>query len=70
MTNGRGYFSLQGFKGAVAIRFLLYGNSYCFVNSHLSAHDHNFDLRVSEYGTIVDGVRFDKGANPEILDHE
>jgi inositol-1,4,5-trisphosphate 5-phosphatase len=31
---------MQGLKGAVSIRMTLYGVSLCFVNSHLSAHDH------------------------------
>ncbi|CAH3029954.1 unnamed protein product, partial [Porites evermanni] len=29
---------LLGTKGAVSLRFTLYGQSFCFINSHFSAH--------------------------------
>ena len=44
-----------GFKGAVSIRLELYGVSYCFVCTHLSAHDNLLEQRVNEYNTIIDG---------------
>ncbi len=47
-----------GMKGGVTIRLKLYGVSLCFVNTHLSAHDWNLDLRIREYERIVEDIHF------------
>jgi len=59
-----------GFKGAVSVRFDLYGVSYCFVNTHLSAHDHMLDARVAEYNTIVETHKFKHRDTNNILYHD
>ena len=47
-----------GFKGGVSVRLTLYGVSLCFVNCHLSAHDHQVDKRIEEYNTVVENLNF------------
>lgn len=48
----------------------LYGIKLCLVNSHLSAHDNNFDVRVGEYNNIIENVVFKNNETPNILYHE
>ena len=33
-----GFLNMVGNKGGLAIKFSLHGKSYCFINSHLAAH--------------------------------
>ena len=47
-----------GLKGGVSVRLTLYGVSLCFVNCHLSAHDHLLDRRIEEYNTLVENLNF------------
>lgn len=37
---------MWGNKGATVVSLKAYGNSICFVNSHLAAHDHGYYKRV------------------------
>lgn len=60
----------QGNKGAVSIRFNLYGVSMCVVNAHLAAHDHMLDERIKDFEKIVDEHKFHVKATPEIFQHE
>ncbi|XP_014222858.1 inositol polyphosphate 5-phosphatase K-like isoform X1 [Trichogramma pretiosum] len=48
-----GFGGLWGNKGAVSIRFDLYGINICLVNAHLSPHDHLFNNRIIEFDTIM-----------------
>jgi len=59
-----------GLKGAVSVRFDLYGVSYCFVDSHLSAHDHLLETRVQEYNTIIESHKFKNRDTNNILYHD
>ncbi|KOB69023.1 putative skeletal muscle/kidney enriched inositol 5-phosphatase [Operophtera brumata] len=43
----------HGNKGAVSIRFNIYGCSVCLVNCHLTAHEHLLVDRISDYNTII-----------------
>lgn len=61
---------VQGNKGAVSIRFKLYGVSVCLVNSHLAAHDHMLDERIKDFEKIVDEHKFHIKQTPEIFKHE
>lgn len=61
---------MWGNKGAVSIRFALYGCSVCVVNSHLAAHDHMLDERIKDYEKIVDEHKFHVKATQEIFQHE
>jgi len=47
-----------GNKGAVAIRFNLFGSSFCFVNAHLAAHRENNSQRNSDYHRIISKMQF------------
>lgn len=72
LTNQTVYrvFCLKGNKGAVSIRFKLYGVSVCVVNSHLAAHDHQLDERIKDFEKIVDEQKFHIKATPTIFKHE
>lgn len=61
---------LQGNKGAVSIRFNLYGVSVCLVNSHLAAHDHMLDERIKDFEKIVDEHKFHIRQTQDIFQHE
>eukprot|EP01134_Creolimax_fragrantissima_P003224 CFRG3224T1 len=45
-------FGLGHNKGGVGISFWLYGRRYCFINSHLAAHQDRVDERNEDYRTI------------------
>jgi len=59
-----------GLKGAVSVRLELYGVSYCFVNSHLTAHDHLLDTRIQEYNTVVETHKYKNRDSSNILYHD
>lgn len=62
--------SIQGNKGAVTIRFNLYGCSVCVVNAHLTPHDHLLKERIADYNTIVSSQSFTVGETTQIFLHE
>lgn len=49
-----GFFGLYGNKGASICTINVGGASICFINSHLSAHEHMNEARKQEYSKIVD----------------
>ncbi|KAB7505470.1 Phosphatidylinositol 4,5-bisphosphate 5-phosphatase A [Armadillidium nasatum] len=59
-----------GNKGAVSVRFSLYGCSICIVNSHLAAHDSGFNERCANYNTIIDETVFPVTPTSHILFHD
>lgn len=61
---------MQGNKGAVSIRFALYGCSVCVVNSHLAAHDHMLEERIKDYEKIVEEHKFHVKPTVNIFGHE
>uniref|UniRef100_A0AB38ZEA7 Venom IPPase 1 n=1 Tax=Ectomocoris sp. TaxID=3104572 RepID=A0AB38ZEA7_9HEMI len=58
-----GFGGLYGNKGGVVIRFRLYGQSFCVVNSHFHAHDEELDERIEDYQEI-DKQRAEHCKNP------
>jgi len=62
------YFRSQGNKGGVVFAAWFYGESLCFLNTHLSAHLTDANERVDDFMEIIDGVDFDDTAT--ILSHE
>lgn len=63
-------FKNKGNKGAISIRFTLYGSSVCVVNAHLAAHDHMLDQRCEDYDKIVEEHKFHVKGHKEIFKHE
>lgn len=60
----------QGNKGAVSVRFNIYGCSVCLVNSHLAAHEHLLEERISDYNTIIKEHSYHLAETSNILYHE
>ncbi|XP_066261880.1 phosphatidylinositol 4,5-bisphosphate 5-phosphatase A-like isoform X1 [Euwallacea similis] len=65
-----GLAGIWGNKGAVSIRFSIYGCSLCFVNSHLSAHDNQLKDRVEDYNSIIKDQDFHVPETLKILYHD
>ncbi|KAI4470614.1 inositol 5-phosphatase [Holotrichia oblita] len=65
-----GLSGMWGNKGAVSIRLSIYGCSICFVNSHLSAHDHMLKARIDDYDSILKDQHFHVDAHSEIFFHD
>ncbi|OQV16524.1 Phosphatidylinositol 4,5-bisphosphate 5-phosphatase A [Hypsibius exemplaris] len=61
-----------GNKGAVGISFEIYDVTLCFVNSHLSPHDHAFKDRVKNHRQILRDMVFVGGRTDTscILEHD
>ena len=51
-------------KGAVATAFLLFGTSFLFVNSHLTAHQDNARDRIKDLRKINAMLSLPKGRTP------
>lgn len=52
---------MSGNKGAVAIRLQYHDTNFCFITAHLAAGHPNVEERNSDYRTIVNQLRFQKG---------
>ncbi|XP_072302210.1 inositol polyphosphate 5-phosphatase K isoform X3 [Eucyclogobius newberryi] len=65
-----GIFGYWGNKGAVSVRFSLYGHMVCFLNCHLAAHMNYALQRVDEFEYILDTQDFDVSDTPNVLDHK
>lgn len=52
---------MSGNKGAVAIRLQYHDTNFCFITAHLAAGHSNVEERNSDYRTIVNQLRFQKG---------
>ncbi|XP_026467068.1 phosphatidylinositol 4,5-bisphosphate 5-phosphatase A-like isoform X2 [Ctenocephalides felis] len=61
---------MWGNKGAVSIRFSYHGSSMCFVNAHLTAHDHMQSDRIDDYHDIIKENKFSPKLVESILDHD
>lgn len=65
-----GFGGIWGNKGAVSIRFSLYGCALTFVVSHLAAHDHHLDERIEDYEQIMENHHYHVPHYREIYDHD
>ncbi|XP_022918061.1 phosphatidylinositol 4,5-bisphosphate 5-phosphatase A-like isoform X2 [Onthophagus taurus] len=65
-----GLSGMWGNKGAVSIRLSIYGCSICFVNAHLSAHDHMLKARIDDYDSILKDQKFHVDAHNEVFFHD
>ncbi|CAH0715695.1 unnamed protein product, partial [Brenthis ino] len=61
---------LWGNKGAVSVRFNIYGCSVCLVNCHLTAHEHLLADRINDYNTIIKDHSYHTGETSNILYHD
>ncbi|XP_046966100.1 inositol polyphosphate 5-phosphatase K-like isoform X1 [Vanessa cardui] len=61
---------LWGNKGAVSVRFNIYGCSVCFVNCHLTAHEHLLADRINDYNTIIKEHGYHLTETSNILYHD
>jgi len=67
----------MGNKGAVGVRFRISDSSFCFVNAHLAAEQHNVARRNQDFHDIMRCLTFSDETNPtssvntkSINDHE
>ncbi|KAF9651242.1 inositol polyphosphate phosphatase [Thelephora ganbajun] len=60
-TRKTGMRGMSGNKGAVAIRLQYHDTNFCFITAHLAAGHPNVEERNSDYRTIVNQLRFQKG---------
>ncbi|XP_068633348.1 inositol polyphosphate 5-phosphatase K-like isoform X1 [Battus philenor] len=61
---------LWGNKGAVSVRFNIYGCSVCLVNCHLTAHEHLLADRINDYNTIIKQHSYHVTETSNILYHD
>ncbi|CAK1556402.1 unnamed protein product [Leptosia nina] len=61
---------LWGNKGAVSVRFNVYGCSFCLVNCHLTAHEHLLADRIGDYNTIIKDHTYHLKETSNILFHD
>ncbi|KAH8368201.1 hypothetical protein KR084_008374 [Drosophila pseudotakahashii] len=65
-----GFGGIWGNKGAVSVRFNLYGCGLAFVVAHLAAHDHQLDERIEDYKQIIENHHYHVKRYREIYDHD
>ncbi|KAL0223756.1 hypothetical protein P9112_003146 [Eukaryota sp. TZLM1-RC] len=62
-TEATGIARVYGNKGAVAVKFDISSTSFCFINTHLAAHQENWEDRNTDFREIVDQLSF---GNPSV----
>lgn len=65
-----GFGGMWGNKGAVSIRFSLYGCAITFVVAHLAAHDQHLDERIEDYEQIMENHHYHVPHYREVYDHD
>eukprot|EP00794_Sanderia_malayensis_P014008 gene14008-15466_t len=63
------FWGLVGSKGAVATRIDLYGESFCFINAHLTSGDEYAEYRNKEYQSIMRKLFFPGCKTSSVNDH-
>lgn len=62
-----GLSGVLGNKGAIAARFDLYDLSLCFINCHLTAHQHNITARNNNLNSILSSTKFVNPYSGQVL---
>lgn len=65
-----GFGGIWGNKGAVSIRFNLYGCDMTFVNAHLAAHDSHLEERIQDFKQIMVNHHYHVKRFRGIYDHD
>lgn len=52
-SEGTGILGVMGNKGGVSIRFKLHASTFCFVCSHLAAHNKNVKRRNADWAGVM-----------------
>ncbi|XP_048578067.1 inositol polyphosphate 5-phosphatase OCRL isoform X3 [Nematostella vectensis] len=66
-----GIMGMMGNKGGVAIRMSFHNSTLCFVNSHLAAHQEEYERRNQDYRDILSKLNFTRVSEVlTILDHD
>ncbi|XP_047141961.1 phosphatidylinositol 4,5-bisphosphate 5-phosphatase A isoform X1 [Hydra vulgaris] len=63
------FYGLIGIKGAVSLRFDLYGESFCFINNHFTAGEKSTEYRNNNYHAINSKTLFRNCEKQLINDH-
>ncbi|KAL1140543.1 hypothetical protein AAG570_000473, partial [Ranatra chinensis] len=65
-----GLMGLWGNKGGISLRLQIYGCSICFVNCHLTPHDHLLPERINDYNAILQNQKFQSREAITIMFHD
>nr|XP_022289390.1 inositol polyphosphate 5-phosphatase OCRL-1-like isoform X1 [Crassostrea virginica] len=66
-TVATGIMGIMGNKGGVGIRMTLHNTSLCFINTHLAAHQDEYERRNQDYRDVESKMRFKQFLPPLLI---